>query len=608
MASRGYLDEQMSKAVSRYSSLFTLPSHAKIVLILFAVCVFGGILATFPVKPSLHGLTLGIFFGAAFALITFSTDFLIHYGCMKTDPIFNLRRCSALSLFSCLFWFAFTFLGGVLSVFLGNLDVWAKLFLIGFFAALILRLLVFSTVSFAGSGRIFVSSLLQPALCSVLLLFMDKVIKYGLDTRFLLLFLLSIALAVLAVFLFVLFVNRVGEKNIGIGSVPLFKAFLANWTRDLNAPIEGILERFGRERSIRISMLAFKAREKIKAVVVVPAVHPGPLKNIGSSPLPYLIQSALEDKLGCIVSVTHGVSGHELDLTSQLQNQKVIEGILGAIDFPTLGSGVTPFIRTQVKGAKAGCQIFENCAFITLTVAPETMEDLPRELELNIVKEAQKRGLSHAIIVDAHNSIEGPFDPKETIGPLEKAAVKGIEKALLHESSPLEVGAAKVIPKEFTLKQGMGPGGITVVVVKVGGQKTAYITIDGNNMVSGLREKILLALRQIGIADGEVLTTDTHMVNGVVLTERGYHPLGEEMDQIKLIDHVKQAVKTALNNLEPAEASWRAITIPKIKIIGEEQVGAMCVIAEEAAQLSKKLAFSIFSMAGVVLIALLTFF
>jgi len=608
LASRGSLDERISKAVSHYSSLFSLPSHAKIVLILFAVCVFGGILATFPTNPSFHGLTLGLFFGIAFALITVLTDFLIYYGCMKTDPIFNLRRCSALSLFSCLFWFAFTFLGGVLSVFLGNPNVWAKLFLIGFFVALILRLLVFSTVSFAGSGRILASSLLQPVLCSVPILFMDKVIEYSLSAHFLLLFLFSFALAVLAVSLFVIFVNRVGEKNLGIASVPIFKAFLANWTEDLNVPIEGIFERVGREKSIRLSMLLFKAGEKVKAVVVVPAIHSGPFKNVGSSPLPYMIQSALENKLGCIVSVTHGVAGHELDLTSQSQNQKVMGGILGAMDFSTLGSRATPFIRTQIKGAKASCQIFGNCAFITLTVAPQTMEDLPQELELVIAKKAEKKGLSCAVIVDAHNSIEGPFDPKGTIEPLEKAAVKSIEKALLHQGSTFEVGAAKVVPKEFALKDGMGPGGITVVVVKVGGQKAAYITIDGNNMVSGLREKILLALRKMGIVDGEVLTTDTHMVNGIALTERGYHPLGEAMDQTKLIDYIKKAVKTALNILEPAEASWRTVTVPKVKIIGEEQVGALCVIAEETAQLSKKLAFSIFPMASVVLIALLTFF
>ena len=53
------------------------------------------------------------------------------------------------------------------------------------------------------------------------------------------------------------------------------------------------------------------------------------------------------------------------------------------------------------------------------------------------------------------------------------------------------VGGASVYPKEFTLQMGMGAGGITALVVKVENQKTAYIVIDGNNMIPDLREKIL---------------------------------------------------------------------------------------------------------------------
>ncbi len=60
------------------------------------------------------------------------------------------------------------------------------------------------------------------------------------------------------------------------------------------------------------------------------------------------------------------------------------------------------------------------------------------------------------------------------------------------------VGAASVFPKEFSLKNGMGTGGITAIVVQVENQKTAYIMIDGNNMIPGLREKILAALASVG--------------------------------------------------------------------------------------------------------------
>ena len=53
-------------------------------------------------------------------------------------------------------------------------------------------------------------------------------------------------------------------------------------------------------------------------------------------------------------------------------------------------------------------------------------------------------------------------------------------------TGPFRVGSASVFPTEFTLKGGMGAGGITAIVVEVENQKTAYIVIDGNNMIPGL--------------------------------------------------------------------------------------------------------------------------
>ena len=75
----------------------------------------------------------------------------------------------------------------------------------------------------------------------------------------------------------------------------------------------------------------------------------------------------------------------------------------------------------------------------------------------------------------------------------------------------------------------MGTGGITAIVVQVEKQKTAYVVIDGNNMISGLREKILAALTSVGFGESEVFTTDTHAVSAIVTGRRGYHPVGEVM-------------------------------------------------------------------------------
>lgn len=599
------MDERIGKAVEHYSSLFTLPPHVRIVLFIFIACAVGGLLAVLPMKLSFNGLTLGLLLGTSFFFFTLIADFMVYEGFMKSDPLFNLRRCSAVSLVSCVIWGFFLFLGGTISFFLGASVFWGKLFIVGLCAVVVLRLLVFYSVASVSKGWIITASFLQPLLCGVPLFFMSNAIGYSLNSRLLAFFLLSVAVAVSVVYLFIVLINRVGERSIGVGSIPLLKAFLASWAENLSTPLESLLEKLGNEKTVEVYMLAFRAKEKMKTLVVVPVIHPGPFKNIGSSPLPHMIQAELEDNLHCLASVPHGISGHDLDLTSQVHNQKVLKSILQSTNFSPFNSKATPLIRTQAEEARATCQIFGECAFITLTVAPQTMEDLPHKLDKTIADEAKKRGLSATITVDAHNSIEGPFDAERVTEPLRKAAVESLEKALRAPKSAFEVGAAKVVPSEFSLRDGMGPGGISVVVVKVADQRIAYVTIDGNNMVSGLREKILLALRDIGIVDGEVLTSDTHVVNGRGVTELGYHPLGEAIDHAKLIDYVRQAALTALERLDPAEVAWRTVTVPDVKVIGERQVSALALLVQEAIELSKRLAVLLFSSAGVILTALL---
>lgn len=590
--------------VKRYSSLFTLPSHSKILVWLCVLCVLGGPLTIFPLSPTSFGLVLGLFFGTAFFSLTLLADVIVYRVFMRSDPVFNLRRCSTLSLFSCLTWFGFMFLGSLVSVLLRHHYVWVKLFILGFSVALILRLLVFSTTSFANRKGGFISSILQPALSIIPIFLVSSVIEI-LGADFLLLSAIFLIIAVLSVSLFTFLVNRVGRRTLGIASLPLFKAFIANWTENLNAPLESFFERLGCERDVKLSTLAFGTGEKIKAVMVIPGVHSGPFRNVGSSLLPYMIQDALENKLQCVVSVPHGLVGHELDLSSQLQSEKVVERTLGSVDFSRFFSEATPLVRARKNGASVSCQVFGDCALFTLTLSPKRMEDLPQDLELSVVKEAEKRGLSSAIVIDAHNSVDGSFNVKEALEPLKKAALKSLEKGLSCERAPFEVGAAKIVPEEFGLEEGMGFGGITVITIRVGDQTTAYVTIDGNNMVSGLREKILLSLREIGIADGEVLTTDTHSVNGVVLTERGYHPVGEAIDKAKLISYVRQAATNALGNLESSEVSWRTETVSSVRVIGEKQIGALCLLAEKTSKEAKKLAVSLFSATGVLLLALL---
>jgi len=596
-------EKHIEKAVNRYSSLFTLPSHRNITILLCIQCIITGIAAFLPLNPSLQGFSSGLSLGILLFLTTLLGNYLTARIFLKEDLILDLRRCSFLSLASNLILLVFVFIGSLTSAFFGDSNLWFKIASLGVFTSLSLRFLVFSSISFVNMWKSVFSVLLQPVLFLVPLSVIPFS-SYGTQNYFVY-FALAIFSSFLGVYLFITSLNTVGVKALGIPSIKMFKAFLANWTEDLKTPLEEILEELGEEQTVKVSIIAFKTGKKMKAAIVVPNIHPGPFKNVGSSSISSLIQKALEEKFGCVVSVPHGISGHNLDLASQSQNKKVLTRILEASEFDVFHPYATPFLSSKRDGATANCQIFGDCALLTLTLAPETMEDLPLELNDIIIQEAKRRGLSCAAVIDAHNSLQGSFSLEKVVLPVKKAAAAVLEKAASYERSRFEVGSAKVTPEDLGIKEGIGPGGISVIVTNVDGQKAAYVTIDGNNMVSGLREKILSSLQELGVNGGEILTTDTHAVNAVVMVDRGYHPVGEVIEHDKLIGYIKAAVTEALRNLEPAEVSWRQEDIREVKVIGGRQIDELCLIVNEAAEKTKKTSAIIFPALGIVLTALL---
>jgi len=598
------LSQSMDRAVKHYSSLFMIPSYKKVLLLLALTCIGGGLFSTVILFPFPEGVANGLLLGFSLFFVNLIIDYAVSMLILRQDPIYGLRRTAALSLFSWGLWFSFIFVGATVATSFG-LSWWIRLSLLGFSAVIILRLIVLFSTSSKGYKRVLAASLLQPFSCVIpfLVFWIRNECPIASIIFF---FTFSLLVSLISSLTFISILNRVGTQTLGVPSLPLFKAFLLNWITDLNVPLEEFLEKLGENQDVEVSLIKFSS-SKPKAVIVVPSVHPGPFKNIGSSLLPSMLKTALEKELHCAVCVPHGLLGHEFDLASQVQNRKIIEGIIKSADFEVSEEKATPFVNVSDGLATACCQIFGNFAFLSFTLAPKTTEDLPQELGLFVRQEAERHRLTCCVVVNAHNSIDGTTNMQEALGALKTVAVTCLEKAVSLKRLPFEVGAATVIPKEFGLKEGMGPGGITVVVVKVGGQKTAYVVIDGNNMVSGLRENILSILHSIGIDEGEVFTTDTHSVNAVILNNRGYHPVGEAIDHENLIGYIKRATFAALSDLENVKAACRSITIPDIKVIGEKQLETLCLLIDKTLQKAKKVAVPIFATSGLLLMLILMF-
>jgi putative membrane protein len=597
----------MEKAKKRYSSLFRLPSDRKVLLLLAFVSIAGGLLSTITLISSAMGIVNGLLLGLSVFLAGLTADYIIHTVILTKDTIYNLRRTMALSLFSWGLWLLFILVGMVFTLLLGFQNWWLRLCLLGFSAVLILRLVVFSSTSEMSRSRIFAASFLEPILCVIPFLTLWSMTGNAITLYLLLFILLAVAVGVASTYAFLYPIDLIGKRTLGMRSLSLFRAFVSNWVLNLNAPFEQLLEELGEKRNVATSLLKFSSF-KSNTVMVVPSVHPGPFKNIGSSLLPSLLKAALEKDLNYTACVPHGLLGHEFDLASQQQNQRIIDHVVAtALDLEVSETTASQFLKVTNGLATACCQVFGKSALVSFTLAPKTIEDLPQEVGLFVREEAERNGLDLCAVVNAHNSMDGEVEMQESMASLKDVARVCLKKAVSLKQLPFEVGAATVLPKEFSLEDGMGTGGITVIVVKSGEQKSAYVVADGNNMISGLREEILTSLGTLGVNDGEVFTTDTHSVSALILGGQGYHPVGEAMDRKKLVDYIKETTLAAIANLEPTRASCQSVTVTDVTVLGEKQLETLCLLIDRSLKTAKRIVAPVFLTAGLVLMSFLLF-
>jgi putative membrane protein len=604
VSSHDTLTQSIDATVKHYASLFRLPSYGKVILFLALICILGSLPSAAVLFRSYEGLAYGVLLGVSLFLVTLGLDGTTSRLVLKRDPIYDLRRTATLSLFCWAIWFLFVLIGTALSVSYGT-SWWIRLCLLGFSAVLIFRLIVLNSTSFSDPKRLAIASLLFPYLNLVPFIAVWVKVGYPVTFQMLSYFIFSPILSSVASFLFLFLINEVGDETLGLPALSLFKAFLLSWIVDLNAPFEGFLEKLSKKQNVELAMFRFDSSER-KVYMIVPSVHPGPFKNIGSSILPYLLKQALEKKPACVACVPHGLFGHELDLASQAQNQKVLSGVVDAIDFPASGAGASPFITASDGVASGCCQIFGDAALLSVTLAPATTEDIPEELGLFVRKKADKLGLACCTVVNAHNSIDGMNRMPEALASLQTVAADCLEKAASASRLPFEIGACSVFP-EISLRDGMGRGGITVIVSRVGGQTAAYVVIDGNNIVCGLREKMLSALETMGVGTGEIFTTDTHSVSGIVQGRRGYHPVGEVIDHKKLIDYIEQATVAALADMRHAKAGCRTVLVPDVNVIGKQRLESLSLLTDKGLQRATRAIVPISLVSGLLLMLFLLF-
>ncbi len=559
----------------------------------FSFLITKGTLGSF-----LYGMAWGVM---ALTIPAFTSDIVLYFTIMKKDPLFYLRRCLALSFFMTITMVAVFLITAVIAVIDPRFIFPDFAIIVGLFAVIPPRALAVFSMSRTSFARRLVFALLEPCLVAL-----TSVLVFGLPAgRMITGLLLASTVGLSFAFALISTIESTGRKAIGFSPIRMFRAFLTDWLETENVELESYLHELGVETEIDAAAFAFrkKGSQNVKGVILVSTVHPGPFLNVGSSVLPFLFESVMQRELNAVAMVPHGVSGHELNLVSQEQNERILNWVFTNLGKTEYYKEATPVERTANEVATATSQIFDGCALVTMTTSPLDMEDVPSELAKNL------SGLTHGkfrslALIDAHNCLTGPTTmTPQKVGALQEAALASLQISSERKPTNFQVGVAHKKPEHFSLKDGFGPGGISVIAVEVEGQRFAYITIDGNNMIRGLREEILKSVKGLGFEDGEVMTTDTHMVNGIVSARMGYHPVGEVAPHGPIIEEITAECREALSNLEEAEVGVVSGQIP-VTTLGQKSLRRVMGMVY---RVSKMTALTLFPMVVAITILSLLF-
>lgn len=359
---------------------------------------------------------------------------------------------------------------------------------------------------------------------------------------------------------------------------PFFSAFDVHVMRFLNAylahltdgsrDLEDFFRYIGQEAVIPETTIHFRRRDRKELLLTVPNVHPGPMGEVGGTNLPTL----LHDAFGGEVLVCHGAASHDYNPVGAQEVEKLIaavKGSLGEVQYAGRASGSCRFHHGSVSVL---AQAIGDSVLLVVTRAPEKTEDLVPAIG-QIVAAEGRRWFRHVAFVDAHNcmtEVTTAIHPTQPLGSeYIGAAVRAMEVVSNAPRDVFRAGTAHIrLP--FGKKDGFGPLGVQALVIEAQGQRTAYVLLDGNNMVRGLREELVASISGL-VDEAEVMTTDTHVVN----TISGINPIGLRVPSSAIAPYVVRCVQEALEDLTPSEAGGATAECRGIVVFGPERIAQL---------------------------------
>jgi putative membrane protein len=365
-------------------------------------------------------------------------------------------------------------------------------------------------------------------------------------------------------------------RSFGVDGLKLLRHTLDHYTEleDVGvSELEGFFHGISVPARVRIAGFAFRAASGLKALFLAPNVHPGPMGYVGGSDLPTKIASGLADVTQDVI-VAHGPTTHDDNPATTAEVRKIPAAVREALRRVAFSEEAGRSVRVSAGKASMLAQTFGDAALLVASFAPNPTDDIDGATGHAALQEAKLVGASEAVLVDAHNCLV-PGAGLTHFGSAEsheirEAAKAATRAALATPRSRPAVGYARRTGFA-TPEQGIGARGIEALVVDVGGQRTAYVLFDGNNMIPGLRDEIRSRIAGV-VQESEILTTDNHSVN---LTMDGFNAVGAVLDRAVILEQAEGAVRDAIARLEPVLAGVLVAEIPDFRIFGPQSASRL---------------------------------
>ena len=354
--------------------------------------------------------------------------------------------------------------------------------------------------------------------------------------------------------------DRAGYPNLK-STFSVLQAFLSAWTENKQEKMEEIFESRSSVDVIRTRMMKFERKGDKQVFVVLPDIHPGPFNPIGGSNLPQQLFNLFENN----AIVLHSISDHSKNLPTTAEVNKYLNSLKNSV-LKNSGNECTLPLITKSNNFTLTCIGFKTSVLVIIS-KDSGMEDLPYSIIEKIEQFAKELGFSDIMIVDGHNALGNKISNEEETA-LTALALTSLEKLVGEQYYTYEIGYSNSLNSGFRIVE-LGGAGIGVFNLRINNEDHLIGWSDSNNLVNGLRIRILRELNKAGINMLEICSSDTHSSSGK-RTRQGYYALGNVTNDEDIIKAFSEISSKAMSKTSPSSFSYLD-AYSQIKLMGRDQ-------------------------------------